>query len=171
MSALNQQIHKILKFKLWMNELTFSVLAELPETELLQERKGTFKSLIHTQNHIYVVDHIFKSHLTSVNHPYVKRYTDKTPPLNELREMQLDIDKWFIEYTNSLSEKELLNEISFNYVVSGEKDSMSRSDIVHHLVTHNSYHNGHLRDMMYHLSCVTGPLTTDYSVFLKKYKN
>ena len=135
--------------------------------ERLKERKGTFKSLMHTQHHIYVVDHIFQSHLTGTSHSYTKRYTDEVPDFIDLQVMQNEMDEWYVEYINTLTEAELLAEIDFKYVVSGNKGIMSRNDILHHLVTHNSYHNGHIRDMMYHLPFETDPLTTDYNVFLE----
>ncbi|NRA21523.1 MAG: damage-inducible protein DinB [Oceanospirillaceae bacterium] len=169
-SELREQTKKLLKFKSWVNQLTFTALSKIPHDELLKERQGTFKSILQTQNHIYVVDHIFQSHLTSVSHPYSKRYTDEVPTLSDLQKSQREIDEWYIEYTNILTEEELLCEINFNYVVSGKKDTMSRNDILHHLVTHNCYHNGHLRDMMYHLPFETDPLTTDYNVFLNMLK-
>ena len=110
-SELREQTKKLLKFKSWVNQLTFTALSKIPHDELLKERQGTFKSILQTQNHIYVVYHIFQSHLTSVSHPYSKRYTDEVPTLSDLQKSQREIDEWYIEYTNILTEEELLCEI------------------------------------------------------------
>lgn len=166
MSQLIIQTKKLLNYKLWVNQLTFDAFSKIPQSELFKERQGTFKNILQTQHHIFVVDHIFQSHLTAARHSYSKRYTDEVPNLHQLQAQQTEIDKWYIEFINTLSEEELVGEIDFNYVVSGKADKMSRNDILHHLVTHNCYHNGHIRDMMYQLPFATDPLTTDYSVFL-----
>ncbi|MEM7260053.1 MAG: DinB family protein [Pseudomonadota bacterium] len=42
---------------------------------------------------------------------------------------------------------------------------MSRSEILHHIVNHASYHRGHIEGVLYQL-CIEPP-TTDLPVFLQ----
>ena len=90
-------------YKLWANKITFSAVKELPESEVIKERKTNFKNMLSTLNHVYVIDSIFKAHLTGSPHGYTARNTDSYPQLEELYERQKKIDQWYVEYLNSIA--------------------------------------------------------------------
>ena len=47
----------------WANRLTFEAAAVLPPKELTRPRSGPFRNIVHTLNHVYVIDQIIQAHL------------------------------------------------------------------------------------------------------------
>ncbi len=137
-----------LRYKAWANEITFSSLAVLPETELYKERDSYFGNIISTLNHVYVIDDVFKAHLNKAKHTYTKRNTDDCPSLKELSCKQKVMDQWYIDYILGVDEKNLQNLVRFEYI-GGEQGMMSVNEVILHLVNHASNHRGHVSEMMY----------------------
>ncbi|WP_272870700.1 DinB family protein, partial [Aeromonas veronii] len=66
-SALNT-LKMLVRYKAWADALTFSNVRSLPEGEALKQRPTRFGNMVHTLNHIYVVDDIFRHHLQGKKH-------------------------------------------------------------------------------------------------------
>ena len=78
---------------------------------------------------------------------------------------QLAIDAWYVMYVDDLAAHELDEIIDFTFI-GGGNGSMSRNDILLHVVNHTTYHRGHVADMLHQVS-VPIP-TTDLPVFLRE---
>ena len=146
--SLIKTIKMLTEYKAWANKITFSKVGTLPEAELTKERKTRFKNIINTLNHVHVIDSIFKAHLEKKPHPYTARNTKICPPLKELWQSVETLDQWYVEYTHSVSERELLEILNFQFV-DGARGTMSRYEMVLHIVNHGTYHRGFVSDMMY----------------------
>jgi uncharacterized damage-inducible protein DinB len=159
-----ETVKRLVGYKAWANEITFSAVKSLPEGEATKERKTRYKNMIYTLNHVYVIDCIFKAHLESKPHSYTARNTETCPSLEELWESVEAIDRWYLEYAHSICEKELLEIIDFEFV-DGGKGVMSRSEMILHVVNHGTYHRGLVSDMMYQIPSV--PPANDLTVYLR----
>lgn len=84
-------------YKAWANEITFSTVAALPDGETTKERPTRFKNMVHTLNHVYVIDCVFRAHLEGKPHHYTARNTPTHPPLQELWEAVRAVDQWDID--------------------------------------------------------------------------
>lgn len=155
---------KMLRYKAWANEISYSTAATLPVEELTRVRSTNFKTIAFTLNHIYVVDDIFKAHLTAVSHSYTARNTPTHPPLPELHAAVRAMDRWYLDHAASLSEPDLHELIHFQFVGGGQ-GSMTRLEIFLHLVNHTTYHRGFVADMFN--QCGVFPRASDLSVFLR----
>ena len=155
---------RLIKYKAWANEVTFSAVKSLPEAEATKERQTRFGSMIHTLNHAYVIDRIFKAHLEKKPHFYKARNTETHPTLDELWRSVKIIDRWYINYVFSLSETDLLEIVEFEFV-DGGRGAMSRSEIIIHIVNHGTYHRGFVSDMMYQIPVI--PPANDFTVYLR----
>jgi uncharacterized damage-inducible protein DinB len=153
-----------LMYKSWANEITFSSLKILPDIELYKKRKTNFKNIVSTLNHVYVVDDIFKAHLRNEPHGYTSRNTEEHPTLNELWSKQKEMDKWYLDHISNLSEDQLNQVITFEFVGGGQ-GNMSSHEIILHLVNHGSYHRGLVSDMMYQIPSM--PPANDLTVYLR----
>ena len=162
--SLIETAKRLTEYKAWANESTFSAVKALPEGEATKERKTRFKNMIHTLNHVYVIDCFFKAHLETKPHSYTARNTETYPPLEELWQSAKIIDQWYVDYTYSLTEKELLEIVNFQFVDGGE-GTMSRTEIILHVVNHGTYHRGLISDMMYQVPAVLP--ANDLSVYLR----
>jgi uncharacterized damage-inducible protein DinB len=154
----------LVNYKAWANELTFSTVHDLPDGEATKQRQTRFGNIVHTLNHVYVIDDIFKAHLEGKSHSYTARNTETHPPLAELWEAQKAMDQWYIDYTNNASESLLDEQVEFQYV-GGGNGIMSRMEMILHVVNHGTYHRGFVGDLMYQIP-VTPP-ANDLPVFLR----
>jgi len=162
--VLKTEVLKLLGYKTWANNITFASLSDLPESELYKKRETNFGTILSTLNHVYVVDDIFKSHLTMLPHGYSARNTDMSPNISELLHKQQVIDAWYVDFINGLDESELCKNIVFEFVGGGE-GNMSVSDIIFHIVNHGTYHRGFVSDMMYQIPAA--PPANDLTVYLR----
>ncbi|WP_080436606.1 DinB family protein [Burkholderia ubonensis] len=73
----------LVRYKSWANGLTFKSVMDLPAGEALRQRPTRFGNMVHTLNHVYVVDDIFRHHLQGKKHTYTSRNTDHTPAVSD----------------------------------------------------------------------------------------
>jgi uncharacterized damage-inducible protein DinB len=159
-----ENIGMLTKYKAWADGITFSAVRTLPNGEATKLRKTRFGNMVHTLNHVYVIDAIFKAHLLGEAHGYTARNTEICPSLADLWKLQKEIDKWYVEYAASISEEKLSEIVKFQFVGGGE-GSMSRTDMINHVVNHSTYHRGFVGDMMYQVPAT--PPANDLPVFLR----
>lgn len=152
------------RYNQWANDIIFDAVAKLPEGEAVRDRQSLFKNMVHTLNHNYVIDRIFQAHLEGREHGYTARNTPSHPPLDELWRAQKEVDRWYVNWSDGLTDAALDEPIDFEFV-GGGKGRMTRGEIVLHLVNHTSYHRGFVGEMMYKVP-VRAP-TTDLTVFLR----
>jgi uncharacterized damage-inducible protein DinB len=152
------------RYKAWADEITFTSVAALPDGEATRPRATLFRTIVHTLDHIYIVDRIFQAHLERRDHGYTARTTPTAPPLDELRRTQAELDRWFIDRYDALSERELGEMIEFQFV-GGGPGAMTRGEILLHLVNHGTYHRGFVSDMMNQVK--VNPPPSDLTVYLR----
>jgi uncharacterized damage-inducible protein DinB len=152
------------RYNAWANRVFFDSVFALPEGEAVKPRQTLFKNIVHTLNHNYVIDSIFRAHVEGRAHGYNARNTADHPPLADLWAAQQVFDAWFIEWSDGLSPAELDETINFTFVGGGE-GAMTRNEIILHLIIHTSYHRGFAADMFFQVPA--RPPTTDLPVFLR----
>ena len=159
-----KSVQTLTRYKAWADEVFLSVVAGLPESELIAPRPIHFGSLIRTLNHSYCMDFVWQSHLLGRPHGLATRNPVDHPPIRDLVSSQRQIDAWYVDYADSLSHEQLDQVVEFEFI-GGGVGTMSRGDILLHVVNHTTYHRGHVADMLYHLDVF--PPTTDLPVFLR----
>jgi uncharacterized damage-inducible protein DinB len=152
------------RYNAWANELIFAAVAALPEGEAVKPRRSVFRNMVHTLNHNYVIDRIFQAHLEGRGHGYTARNTPDHPPLSDLWRAQQELDRWYVAWSDRISDAALDEKVKFTFVGGGE-GVMSRGEILQHLVNHTSYHRGFVAQMIYDVPA--RPPTTDLTVFLR----
>ena len=119
--------------------------------------------MVHTLNHVYVIDDVFKSHLRGDPHGYTARNTESNPGLTALWGLQKEMDKWYVDYVESLTEDKLSEVVKFQFIGGGD-GAMTRADMILHVVNHSTYHRGFVGDLMYQVPAT--PPANDLPVFL-----
>jgi uncharacterized damage-inducible protein DinB len=163
MSAL-RTARTLTRYNAWANRVFFEAAFALPPGEAEKKRPTLFSNIVHTLNHNYVIDDIFRAHVESREHGYTARNTADHPPLAELWRLQQAFDAWFIEWSDALDAQALDQVVGFTFVGGGE-GALSRGEIILHLVNHTSYHRGFAADMFYQVPA--RPPVTDLTVFLR----
>ena len=153
------------RYNCWANDVFFKAVADLPAEEVTKPRPTLFRNIVHTLNHNYVIDSIFRAHLEGRDHGYTARNTAEPPSLQELREKQREIDDWYIGWSDRLTDEQLDEMVKFTFV-GGGAGAMTRGQILMHIVNHTSYHRGFAGDLFFQIPGKRAPVT-DLTVFLR----
>lgn len=137
-------------YKAWANDELFAALGAIGEGHA--ER---LHFCIRVLNHIYVVDRIFRAHLSGEPRPFDATGTKETPALGQLRSDVAATDAWYSRYVAELSPAALSEVLDFKFT-DGDSGRMSREEILMHVITHGGYHRGNVGQVLRELS-VPGP--------------
>jgi uncharacterized damage-inducible protein DinB len=163
--AMNLSARMLTRYKAWSNQVMFDAVAALPPGEAVKERKSLFRNMVHTLNHNYVIDAIWQAHLQGRAHGYTARNTADHPPLAQLWTKQQAMDQWYITWGDALTEDALAEKLQFT-LIGGNAGSMSRYDMLLHVVTHTSYHRGFVAAMFFEVPA--RPPAMDLPVFMRE---
>jgi uncharacterized damage-inducible protein DinB len=163
MSSL-RSLRMLTRYSAWANDRMFEALAKLPEGAIMEKRATIFGNMLHTLNHNYVIDQIWQAHLEHRPHGFNARNTEAPPPLAQLAAAQRAMDAWYIDYADKLGDAKHDEIVEFIFV-GGGAGSMTRGDILLHVVNHKTYHRGFVVDMICQVPA--RPPTMDLPVFLR----
>ena len=154
----------LMRYKQWANDLLFAAAKKLTEEELIAPRPIVFGSIIQTLSHTFAMDLVWQAHLQGLPHSFTTRNPESDRSLENILIDQRKLDEWYVAYVDTLSRSDEDEIVDFNFI-GGGAGTMSRRDILLHVVNHGTYHRGNVTGMMY--ECALEPPTTDYPVFLK----
>jgi uncharacterized damage-inducible protein DinB len=152
------------RYNAWANELLFTAVAGLPEGEATRPRISLFKNMVHTLNHNTIICLIFQAHLEGRVHGLAARNTPDHPPLEELWRTQKSIDAWYVDWSDKVPESALDEKVKFVFVGGGQ-GTMTRAEMLMHVVNHSSYHRGFVADLFFQVPA--RPPIMDLTVFLR----
>jgi uncharacterized damage-inducible protein DinB len=154
----------LMRYTAWADARLYDTLQAAQSVIIHEPRPGRPAGLISTLTHIYVVDRIWRGHLEGQAHGFTTRNIDRSPPLDELRQVQMAEDQWYVSFVDLQSEETLSQIVDFKFV-DGGPGSLSRGDMLLHVVNHKTYHRGYVADMLYESGLK--PPTMDLPVFLR----
>ena len=153
------------RYNAWADRKIYDAVAALPQGEAEKVRVSLDKSMIHTLHHIYIIDAIWQGHLEGRDHGFTSRRAADNLQLSELWPKQKQIDDWFVDWSDKVTDKEMNEEVQFT-LIGGNKGVMKRGEILLHLVVHKGYHRGFACDMFYQVPSLTPQ--TDLPVYLRE---
>lgn len=163
MTTLLHNLRMLTRYSSWADEKLFDALARLPEGAAT-EKKG-FGGMLHTLNHNLIVDKIWRGHLENKPHGFTARVSKDVPGLPQLRAAQAELNAWYIDYADHLSDAKYDEMIAFKYV-DGGPGRLSRGEMMLHIVNHKTYHRGFVGELMFQVPGQRAP-TIDLPVFLR----
>jgi len=163
-TAMLPAIQLMTRYKVWASELMFRSLSDLPPGEAEKQRQTRFGSMLHTMNHLYVVEDIFRHHLEGRAHGYTARNTDAPPPLETLWRNQREMDAYYLALADRLTAETADQTVHFTFVGGGE-GRMTRGEILLHLANHGTYHRGFVNSLMAEIPAE--PIPSDLPVYLR----
>src|ERR1700688_1100414 len=122
-------VQVLTRYKAWADDLFLTVVSGVPVLELTAPRPIVFGSLIRTLNHSYAMDYVWQSHLLGKPHGLTTRNPEKHPEMQELATAQREIDNWYVNYADSISDRELGEIVEFEFIGAGP-GPMSRRDFL-----------------------------------------
>lgn len=154
------------RYTAWSNKLMFDAVAALPAGEAEKPHASPFQSMVHTLNHIYVIDRIWQAHLEGRDHGYAARNTRDHPPLAELWRLQQEIDAWYVAWADAQNDAGLAETVKYT-LIGGTPGAMTRGEILLHVAMHTNYHRGYVADMIYTVPGCRPP-TMDLPVYMRE---
>lgn len=139
-------LQSLFAYKAWANSELFELLATLPPSQAEQ-----LHACVRTLNHIYVVDRIFRAHLSGEPCPFEATNTLDTPSLSQLHNDVQATDAWYLNYVAELGESALSEVLAFRFT-DGDAGQMTREEILLHVVTHGGYHRGNVGQVLKSIS-------------------
>lgn len=138
---MHDTLQRLFQYKAWANDELLTALAKLggesPITNL------AIKALSHT----YVVDRIFAAHLRRKAHAYTSANLSEMPTLEALSADMRASDREYIDYVSTLDSGQLAERIDFTFT-DGAPASMSREEMLLHVITHGVGHRGQVSAVM-----------------------
>ena len=135
--------------KSWANRELFVAVADVTHAEHATSRHNAIRTL----NHIYVVDRIFRAHLLGEQHAYAATNTLETPELGELYFAVAETDLWFEGYVGRVNSGALAESLQFQFT-DGDLGTMTREEMLFHVLTHGAYHRGNVGQVLKGISVV-----------------
>ena len=133
----NSALGSLFAYKAWANAELFAALGAVDASAHPDEARNAIRIL----NHVYVVDRIFQAHLEGKAHAYTATNTKETPTVQALAAAVKELDTWYVSYAEGLAPSALREQVRFMFT-DGDSGSMSREEILLHVVTHGGYHRG-----------------------------
>jgi uncharacterized damage-inducible protein DinB len=85
--------------------------------------------------------------LLGEKHLYTATNTPQTPDLGELHFAVSETDHWFESYVSTIADHALQESISFKFT-DGDAGSMTREEMLFHVLTHGAYHRGNVGQVL-----------------------
>lgn len=148
---------KAFQYKAWSDQRTFEAIKRIDNKEF----PSAIRFITQQLNHMVIVEELFKSRLIGVEPPHSSTNTPSLPSLAELQHRIESSDDWYHSYASQLHNPEEL--VTFQFV-DGQHGSMSRTEILFHIINHGTYHRGAIGHSL-DLSSIAHPADT-YTVFI-----
>ena len=155
----------LMTYKAWADDRLYEALKDVPQTELIARRETILGGILRALNHVYGMDLVWQAHLEGRPHGFTDRRPEIFSELSCLCTAQQEIDAWYIDYATAMDPESARTVVDFEFI-GGGAGSMTRSEVLLHVVMHTSYHRGHVTDMMCQIPAQ--PPITDLPVFLRE---
>lgn len=157
-------VHRMTAYMAWANDVVLRNAEQLPVAQLEAPREALFDSISGTFDHILVVAEMFMAHLDGRANPHTARRRSAPIPFPQVAHGLREIDRRYVARARRWTDEELDETIEFAFV-DGGKASMTRGNILLHLVNHATYHRGFVSTLIYPLA--GDSKASDFTVFLR----
>lgn len=158
-------IHRLTAYNVWANQRITGLLREQPDAVLQQEIASSFPSIRKTAFHIWDAEHLWLKRLHGERQP-VWPSKNFAGTMEEAYEAWASASRALMEYAQSLSEEQLLEEFDYQNT-KGEAFRQPRYEALLHVVNHSTYHRGQLITMLREAGVNEGLPATDLIVYLR----
>ncbi|AQV98409.1 damage-inducible protein DinB [Cupriavidus necator] len=147
------------QYKQWSDRRTLDAIERIDEQKFPSAVAFAAQQL----NHMIIVEELFRARLLGEPDPHLSTNTETVPKLPEIVQRIADSNLWFSGYAENLDSQHLNHLVSFRFA-DGKQGSMTRLEILFHIINHGTYHRGAIGHAL-DLSQVSHPADT-YTVFI-----
>ena len=130
-------LHTPLKYKAWADRRTLDAVARIDR----EIHVAQFDFARQQLNHMVRVEELFRARLTEGAEPHDSTNTPELPLLEALASRLSASNQWLQDYAQALHPDHFQQRIHFTFV-DGKKGTMSREEVLYHLINHGTYHRG-----------------------------
>ena len=154
-----QHIHLMATYNQWMNTRLYQAAGNLPDEELVADRKAFFGSILGTLNHLALGDRVWLQRFARhpANYPLLEPIRQLPAPGN-LKELQftdirdleahrLWLDQLIIEWAGSITEADLDHPLQYANMkgVPAQRDFFG---LIMHFFNHQTHHRGQVTTLL-----------------------
>ncbi len=148
-----------LRYKQWADRRTLDAVARIDVDRFPSEMAFARQQL----NHMVRVEELFRARLLGDEEPHSTTNSEVVPELEELDRRLSASNDWLQSYAGSLDAERRTQSIHFCFV-DGKRGTLSREEVLFHLVNHGTYHRGAIGHA---LDLAQAPRPADtYTVFI-----
>ncbi len=148
---------RLFRFKAWADDQLLNALSQFGNDSPIT------KLAVQALSHTYVVDRIFAAHLRRDRHSYTSANLSEMPTLEALSTDMRRSDQEYLAYVATLLPEELAERIEFTFT-DGAPGSMTREEMLLHVITHGVGHRGQVSAVM--LLHSQSPATDGFTTYL-----
>ncbi len=138
---MHDTLQRLFAYKAWADNELLDRLAALGEASPVTGL--AIKALSHS----YIVDRIFAAHLRRQPHAYASANASGMPAFEDLCADLRASDREYVGYVSTLDRQQLEERIDFAFT-DGAAGSMSREEMLMHVITHGVGHRGQVSAVM-----------------------
>jgi len=131
------QILNQLRYKQWADSRTLEAVALIDLQRFPSEIEFARQQL----NHMVRVEEVFRARLLGSKEPHSSSNSEVVPMLEQLSKRLLESNDWLRTYAESMPSEKLVEKIRFHFL-DGQGGTMTREEVLFHLVNHGTYHRG-----------------------------
>ena len=146
------------RYNAWANKRLYAVASQLSPEQFAEDRRGFFKSVLGTLNHILVADFIYRERLEQKPTRFTRLDEIIFTDFAELQSAQFDQDTWYVSFCEAMDPADLEGTLSFDTVETGEYFSLSLRNCLTNLFQHQIHHRGQTHHMLSHAGLEPPPL-------------
>jgi uncharacterized damage-inducible protein DinB len=124
-------------YKQWADQRTLDAVRTIDPDRFPSETAFVRQQL----NHMVIVEEVFRARLLGLREPHSASNTDVLPDFAELCHRLANSNAWFAQYVANLDPEQRSEPVSFLFV-DGQRGSMTRQEILFHIINHGAYHRG-----------------------------
>ena len=124
-------------YKQWADQRTLQAITTLDVTA----QSATLAFVCQQLNHMLIVEELFRARLLGLPAPHAATNSAQLPELAELERRLLASDAWFASHVAGMEPDRAAEIIRFVFA-DGLAGSMSREEILFHILNHGTYHRG-----------------------------
>jgi uncharacterized damage-inducible protein DinB len=132
----------------WMNERQYEQCARLSDEERKRDAGAFFKSIHGTLNHLLLGDRIWLGRFLGEPFAVKSLAQELCSDFGELRAERRKTDATIVEWTGSLTDRDLAGELSFTSVVNPKPRRYPLWFAVTHFFNHQTHHRGQLTTLL-----------------------
>ncbi|MDT8999801.1 DinB family protein [Paucibacter sp. APW11] len=141
---MNSTLVTLFEYKAWADAELLAALASFDAAK----QPAQFAAMLQTLDHAHIVDRIFQGHLSgNTATPFTAPQSAQQPGLAPLREDINACDHWYLQFVHALPADELAQPLQFSFT-DGQHGTMTREEMLLHVITHSGYHRGSIGQML-----------------------